>query len=100
MEYYVYILRCADGTLYTGITTDLARRYAEHKDRGPKCAGYTKAHPVAGMEAAWRAGDRAAASRLEAYIKRLPKEKKERLIKGEEQLAGAGPVPKNELPPK
>jgi len=44
MLYFVYILKCADGSLYTGITTDLKRRFAEHKDR--KGGGYTSAHEV------------------------------------------------------
>ena len=43
MSYFVYILECADGTLYTGITTDLARRLMEHKS-GTAGARYTRAH--------------------------------------------------------
>ena len=81
MCYYVYILRCKEGTLYTGITTDLARRLAEH--RGGRGAKYTRSHPVSGLEAAWQAADRAQASRLEYRIKTFPREKKERLVRGE-----------------
>ena len=42
--YYVYILECEDGTLYTGITTDLERRLEEHK--AGKGGAYTRAHKV------------------------------------------------------
>lgn len=69
MSWTVYILECADGTLYTGITNDLSRRIAAHENgtgakylrgRGPLRLVYTESHP-----------DRAAASRREAAIKRL-----------------------------
>ena len=50
-EYYVYMLRCRGGSLYTGVTTDPARRYGQH------CAGkgakYTRAHPPETMAALW-----------------------------------------------
>lgn len=74
----VYIVRCANGALYTGITNDLAGRIAEHNSgRGAK---YTAAFgPVA---LAWRRRkkDRSAASRLEAAIKKLARTEKEALI--------------------
>lgn len=76
--YFVYILQCADKSLYTGITTDLARRLAEHKDgtgsnytraRGAKKIVYSERHP-----------DRSAASRCEAAIKKLSRKNKLALI--------------------
>lgn len=77
--YYIYILRCADNTLYTGITTNPPRRLKEHitKKRG---ARYTKMHTAAYFEALWRAGDRSTALCGEAQIKKMRKEKKEELI--------------------
>ena len=81
MAYFVYLLRCSDGTLYTGMTTDLHRRYAEHRSRGPKCAGYTRSHPVVRMEAAFQAEDRSQAARLEAAIKKLSRAEKEQLLR-------------------
>ena len=81
--YYTYILRCADGSLYTGITTDLARRFAEHAGgRGSAGARYTASHPPVAFECAFLSGDRAAASRLEARIKRLSRGEKLALIAG------------------
>ena len=78
--YYTYLLRCEDGSLYAGITTDLARRFAEHM--GGKGAKYTAAHRPVRLEAAWEASGRAEASRLEHRLKALTKAEKERLIYG------------------
>lgn len=78
--YTVYILRCEDGSLYTGITTDMQRRLAEHLSAGPKAARYTRTHPVVALEASWPAPDRAAASALEYRIKRLSHAEKLALI--------------------
>lgn len=79
MPWRVYIVRCDDGTLYTGVTTDLARRVAAHNaGRGAK---YTRTRrPVAPV---WHtsAADRSAAQRLEATLKGLPRAAKERLIR-------------------
>ena len=69
--YYVYLLRCMDGSLYAGITTDLRRRYREHREGGKNGAKYTRAHPPTGYAGAWRAPDRASASRLEYQLKKL-----------------------------
>ena len=38
-RHYVYLLRCADGSLYTGMTPDIARRLRQHVERLPGCAG-------------------------------------------------------------
>ena len=45
-RHYVYLLRCADGSLYTGMTPDIARRLRQHVERLPGCAKYTRSHPV------------------------------------------------------
>lgn len=79
--YYTYILRCEDNSLYTGITTDLDRRIEEHSTKGGKCAKYTLRHTFKRLEAAWQSEDRKLASKLEYYIKTLPKLQKEKLIK-------------------
>ncbi len=84
MSYYTYMLRCADGSLYTGITTDLVRRYAEHASGAFPGARYTAAHPPMGYACAFECPDRASASRLEYHIKRLTKAQKEALANGED----------------
>ena len=80
MMWYTYILRCEDQTLYTGITTDLARRFREHASGTKKGAKYTRQHPPVRFEAAWQSETRAEASRLEYRLKRLTKAEKEALI--------------------
>lgn len=84
--YYTYILRCKDNSLYTGITTDLKRRFKEHKEKGEKTAKYTLRHEAEKMEIAWESENRVLASKLEFYIKKLTKKQKEELIKKPELL--------------
>jgi putative endonuclease len=76
-QWFCYIVECADGTLYTGITTALVRRLALHnrgsaarytRGRGPVLLRYVEAHP-----------DRGTASRREHAIKALPRTEKRRL---------------------
>lgn len=78
MEWTVYILRCGDGTLYTGCTNDLPRRLEAHqKGKGAK---YTRSRPP--VELAYReaAADKSAALRREIAIKRLSRREKLALI--------------------
>jgi putative endonuclease len=78
--WFVYIVRCADNTLYTGITRDTQRRVQEHNADNRLGARYTRARrPVALV---YREGhaSRAAAAQREAAIKQLPRWRKEILI--------------------
>jgi putative endonuclease len=84
--YWVYLLRCEDGSFYAGITTDPARRLRQHAGQLSGGAKYTAAHPPAAYAALWQAEDRSAASRLEYRLKRLSREEKERLCAGETAL--------------
>lgn len=77
--YYVYILRCENNFLYTGITKDVERRLNEHKS-GTKGAKYTKTHKPLGVEAVWEANEKSDALKLEYRIKQLSKSEKEDLI--------------------
>ena len=83
-RWYLYLVRCADGSLYTGISTDVERRLAEHsanrgarrlRGRGPLRLVY--AEPI---------GDRALALQVEYRVKQLSREDKERLVRGERAL--------------
>ena len=78
--YYIYMLRCMDNSIYTGITTDIKRRMDEHFGKDKKCAKYTKRHTPKKLEFAWQTETRVQASKLEYHIKTLSKEKKEELI--------------------
>ena len=80
MPYYTYLLRCTDGSLYAGITTDPERRLREHRGEKGGGARYTRAHPPLGYAALWPQPDRAAASRLEARLKKLTHSEKEAVI--------------------
>ena len=76
--YHVYILLCSDETLYTGVTTDIARRFAEHKEgRG---ARYTRAHGAKRMLYSERKRNRSTAQAREAEIKKMSRAEKIRLI--------------------
>jgi putative endonuclease len=69
MTWFVYILECRDGSLYTGIAVDVARRYALHA--AGKGARYTRSHPPARLLAAFAHPDRSSASKAEYVIKQL-----------------------------
>lgn len=84
--YYVYMLRCADDSLYTGSTPDVARRLRQHCMQLSGGAKYTRSHPVTALEALWRTPDRSAALRLEARIKRLTRAEKTALLARPETL--------------
>ncbi len=82
--YYTYMIRCRDNSIYTGITTDVKRRFEEHKTKEEKCAKYTKTHSVIKIESVWSCENRSLASKLETQIKLLNKSQKEELIKTKE----------------
>ncbi|HET9040677.1 MAG TPA: TIGR02453 family protein [Gemmatimonadales bacterium] len=78
MAWHVYVARCGDGTLYTGITTDPARRESAHNaGRG---AAYTRSRRPVRLIHVEPAADRGAALRRELAIKRLSRHEKERLV--------------------
>lgn len=85
--YFVYVIRCEAGELYTGITTDVSRRMNEHFGQTEKCAKFTRSHRAQSLEALWQTSDRSLASKLEWRIKHLTKEKKLRLISSDELFA-------------
>ncbi|MGH8279823.1 MAG: GIY-YIG nuclease family protein [Gammaproteobacteria bacterium] len=68
--YYVYLLECRGGRLYCGITTDVARRIAEHR-QGQKGAKFTRAYSPVKLRAVQRVANRSAALRAEAAVKQL-----------------------------
>jgi putative endonuclease len=77
---WVYLLRCADGSLYCGWTTDLERRLQAHADG--RASRYTRTRRPIALAAALAMPDRAAARREEARIKRLPRAAKLALAAG------------------
>lgn len=69
--WFVYLLRCADGTLYTGVTTDPERRLREHNAGGKLGSRYTRARRPVEMAHCEEAASRADACRREMAIKKL-----------------------------
>jgi len=68
--WFLYVLECRDGSLYTGITVDVEKRFAAHVlGKGAK---YTRSHPPLRVLAVAEYADRSEASRAEHVVKRLP----------------------------
>lgn len=79
-KYFLYILECNNGSFYTGYTTDLERRYAEHVSGSHKCK-YTRAYPPRCLAASWEFEcELSFILRLEACIKKLSRREKEVLL--------------------
>lgn len=72
----IYILQCGDDSLYTGITTDLERRLAEHRS-GRRGAKYLRGREPLQCVFQMAVSNRSEASRLEFLIKRMPRERKQ-----------------------
>ena len=77
------MVRCDDGSLYTGISTDVARRLREHQLGGPRAARYLRTRRAIDVIFTRRIGDRPAALRAEWAVKRLEKIRKEALAAGQ-----------------
>lgn len=74
--YFVYILKCADDSLYTGITSDIIKRIRVHYYKLPAAAKYTKSHQVTGLMALWSCETKNSALKFEYRIKTLSKDDK------------------------
>lgn len=80
--WFVYIVQCRDQSLYTGISTDVQRRFAEHQDQGRLCARYLRGKGPLQLVFSCEVADRASALRLEYRIKQLSRAQKQELIAG------------------
>ncbi len=83
--YSIYMIRCADGSLYTGIAIDVGRRLQQHHS-GPGGAKYLRGKGPLRLEFQQRVGDRSVASRIEHCVKNLSKSEKESLVTGRKTL--------------
>ncbi len=85
-EYYVYIIECSNGRLYTGYTVDLEKRFNEHLS-GRRGAKFTRAFKPREISASWKvSGVRGDAMRIEAFIKSLSKADKTAIASEPESL--------------
>lgn len=82
MIWWVYIIRCADGSFYTGISTDVARRFEEHASGSPKSAKYLRGRAPLELIYHREVGTQSEALIEERRIKRLSKPKKCELVTG------------------
>jgi putative endonuclease len=76
--WFLYILRCGDGSLYTGVTTDIDRRLKMHQEG--KASRYTRTHRPVELVYREECGSRSQALTRECAVKSLPRERKEDLI--------------------
>lgn len=84
--WFIYLVRNNRNALYTGITTDVERRFAEHQSSGPKAAKALKGKGPLVLEFSYAVENRVIASQLEYRIKKLAKAKKEQLINDPELI--------------
>lgn len=84
---YVYILKCSDGSYYTGSASDVEKRIKTHVLKLPAAAKYTKSRGIEEVSAIWQAPSLSAAGKLEYYIKKkLTHAKKQSLVEDPELL--------------
>ncbi|MBR9729339.1 GIY-YIG nuclease family protein [Shewanella intestini] len=94
--WFVYMIKCANGHLYTGITTDVARRFNEHQLGGKKGAKYLKGKGPLTLVYKERQHDRSVATKRELAIKKMTREQKLGMIDSSKNLyIPALNVPKN-----
>jgi putative endonuclease len=86
--HYVYMVCCANGTLYTGYTINVERRIALHN--AGKGGRYTRSHRPVSLMATWTFNSKGEALRAERQLKRLPREQKLRVAEQMRALEGEG----------
>ncbi len=79
-DWYLYVVKCRDGTLYTGISTDVDRRLAEHRQGGNAGARYLKGRAPLTLVMRHKLGSRRLAAKVENLVKKLSKANKEKMI--------------------
>ena len=82
--YYVYMLKCIDGSLYTGSARDVTKRLNEHFSGSVKCAKYTRSHPPKEVMAIWICDEKSDAIKTEYRIKTMTHKEKENFCKSGE----------------
>jgi len=80
-DWYLYLIRCRDSTLYTGISTDVDRRLAQHRGKGNAGSRYLKGRGPLSLVFQEKLGSKSLALKVEHRVKRMSKARKEKLIK-------------------
>jgi len=79
--WWVYIIRTVDDRLYSGVSTDVARRFREHQTGGLRAAKYLKTHRPSDLAFSMPVGSRSLAQKVEYHLKRLPRCRKDGIIR-------------------
>ncbi|MBW0279291.1 hypothetical protein B4O99_07065 [Shewanella xiamenensis] len=87
--WYLYLIRCANGHLYTGITTDVARRFNEHQSSSPKAAKYLRGKGPLTLMYQEQVGTRSDALKREISVKKLSRAQKLALIESGRETANS-----------
>ena len=85
-DWYLYMVRCRDGSLYTGITTDVAHRFAEHRADNGTGAKYLRGRGSLALVFQKKLGSRSLALGVESKVKKLSKARKEELIRANTRI--------------
>ena len=80
--WFLYLIRCADGSLYTGITTDIKRRFIEHREGGRKGSKYLRGKAPLALVLKRKIGTKSLALKVEHIVKRMTKTEKEMFVSG------------------
>ena len=86
VDWHLYLVRCPDGSLYTGITTDVARRFAEHQENKGAGAKYLRGRGPLVLVFQKKLGSRSLALGVESKVKKLSKARKEELIRADSRI--------------
>jgi putative endonuclease len=86
--WWLYMIRCADNSLYTGITIDVDRRFSEHQAQGKKSAKYLRGKGPLELVFTTPVGTKSEASRMEVRVKQCSKRLKERIVAGMVDVLG------------
>jgi putative endonuclease len=85
-DWYLYLVRCQNGSLYTGISTDVARRFAQHQGEGGAGSKYLKSREPLVLVFQKKLGSRSLALGVESKVKKLSKARKEELIRANTRI--------------
>ncbi len=85
-DWYLYLIRCRDGSLYTGISTDVNRRFHQHQGKGNTGSKYLKGKGPLTLVFQKRLGSKTLALKVEGKVKKLSKGRKEKLVEVPEHI--------------
>jgi len=86
LDWHLYLVRCHDGSLYTGITTNVTRRFAEHQENSSAGAKYLRGRGPLILVFQRKLGSRSLALGVESKVKKLSKARKEELIRTKKHI--------------